>query len=337
MKKLLCLILTMAVIFTMASIGGPALAVSDEVYDVTLMAYSPGDADSPATKTLQKYAELLSDASEGRITLDVHHSGELGDSAAALASTQSGAIDITLVGNGYLAAVYEQVRLLNLPLLFESGEQACEVVNGEMGEQIFAQLPNVTLMFLAEGGGEMRQIAATKPIHTVKDVEGLPIAVGYDQLCADFWSTVAAAPSYAADMDVPTAFADGTIQAIDYPASQLVSTELYENVTDWSAINYMWSGSTMVINLGTWNNLPRETQQILKEQALEAVQVSIDATADAEQDALDVLEEEGLTLNMEPTVQSFRRAIGGDAYYERYYGSVWCYPEILTPLLDAID
>ena len=69
-------------------------SASGAVDPVTLTIYSPGNENSVPTKTIIKYAELVSEASDGAITLDVHHSNELGSDAESIESTRMGTIDI---------------------------------------------------------------------------------------------------------------------------------------------------------------------------------------------------------------------------------------------------
>ena len=66
----------------------------DALDPVTLTIYSPGNENSVPTKTIIEYADLVKEASDGKITLEVHHSNELGNDSEALASTRLGTIDI---------------------------------------------------------------------------------------------------------------------------------------------------------------------------------------------------------------------------------------------------
>ena len=134
---------------------------------VNLTIYSPGNENAVPTKTIIKYAELVEEASNGQITFDVHHSGELGNDAEALMSTRMGTIDVIFAGTSGFTEFYENAKILDLPFLFDSAEEAYEVVNGEIGEEIFADrvaevgdalcaqtaLQVVCVARVAEGGG----------------------------------------------------------------------------------------------------------------------------------------------------------------------------------------
>ncbi len=339
MEKLFRTAMVLVVILSLIVMSVPALAaskdLSDEIDPVTLMVYTPDGADSAAVKTLKEYAALIKDASDGLITLDVHHSGELGDANAAIASVQSGSVDIALVDNGALTPIYEISRMLSLPFLFDSAEQACAVANGEVGEQIFSFLPNIGLTFLAECDGSMRQVVANRPIASARDAQGLLISIPDYFLLWDMWGTLTAAPSVVAPADVPGAVAAEALQAVDCTVGELLANEYYDTFSDLSLLNYMWTGSTMLMNAATWNALPLEAQDILKEQALAAVEVSMEATAEENAAALEEVESEGMEIAQEIDIKPFQRALGGDAYYDRYVESGWCPADLLASMLAA--
>ena len=70
----------------------------------------------------------------------MHHSGELGTDAESIESTRMGTIDLIFAGTSGFTSFYEKAKVLDLPFLFDSAEQAYEVTNSEIGEQIFSDL-----------------------------------------------------------------------------------------------------------------------------------------------------------------------------------------------------
>ena len=333
MKKLLCMILTVAMVL---ALGGFALA---EIEPITLVVYSPGNETSVPTKAIIEYARLVSEASDGAITLDVHHSGELGNDAEAIESTRMGTIDIIFAGTSGFTSFYEPAKVLDLPFLFSSAEEAYAVTNSEIGEQIFAGFEEYGLVFLSEGDNGMRHISTTDRWHqvnTAADVEGLKIRVPESQLYLDVWTALGATPIGLALPELAPALANGTAEAQDNATYHLVANATYDNIKYFSNINYMWMGCTMAANATTWNKLDPEVQAILKEQAVVAAKYSFDTIAEDNETATAVLQEAGVEFNFEPDVQSFKDALGGDAYYDRYAGESWYDQELLDAILAVV-
>lgn len=352
MKKLTALLLAGTMALSMAACGSKPAAPSTgtpgagapaastpggtQLDPVTLTVYSPGNENSVPTKTIIEYARLVSEASNGAITLDVHHSNELGNDAEAIESTRMGTIDIIFAGTSGFTSFYEKAKVLDLPFLFDSAEEAYEVVNGEVGEQIFSDLSQYNLVYLSEGDNGMRQISTTnRPIHTAADVKGLKIRVPTSQLYLDVWEALGATPVALALPELALALSNGTAEAQDNATYHLVANATYDSINYFSNINYMWMGCTMAVNSATWSKLPAEYQAILKEQAKVAAKYSFDTIAADNETATATLKEAGVEFDTAPDIQSFKDALGGTAYYDRYANETWFDQALLDAILAA--
>ena len=74
-------------------------------------------------------------------------------------------------------------------------------------------------------------------------------------------------------------------------------------------------------------------KEILKEQAKVAAKYSFDTIATDNETATATLQEAGVTFNFEPDVQSFKDALGGTEYYNRYANESWFSQELLDAIL----
>ena len=351
MKKSLCMILAIVLLLAAAPC---ALASDGDGTPYVLVAYSTGGADSMMTKTLQEYARLVDEASSGRVRLDVTSSGLLGDGAQALAAAGTGAIDILAADTAAYAALCEPVRMLELPLVFDSAEQAVSAANGSAGASLFRGLADGGLVFLAEGSAGMRHVLTTgQPVRTAGDVTGLTLSIPDDALCADFWTALGAVPSVTSAAELPAAGNNGAAVAADIaplcqPSPEPEPTEPPAEGEEapaetpvppptiyFSSLGYMWKGFTITVSQKTWMALPAEVQTVLQEQALAAAQYSLDTGAAEEADALAAMQEAGVEVISDPSLSSFRTALGGDAYYDRYQEQTWYDKSLLTGLLAA--
>ena len=303
---------------------------------VELTIYSPGNENSVPTKTIIEYARLVSEASGGAITLNVHHSNELGNDAEAIESTRMGTIDIIFAGTSGFTSFYDKTKILDLPFLFDSAEQAYQVVNGQIGEKIFGDLEKSGLVYLAEGDNGMRHISTTnRPIHSAADVKGLKLRVPTSQMYLDCWETLGATPIALALNELSIALANGTAEGQDNATYHLVANATYDDIKNFSTINYMWMGCTMAANANTWNKLTADQQKILKEQAIVAAKFSFDTIAKDNETATKTLQDAGVTFDFEPDIQSFKDALGGEEYYKRYAGESWYDQALLDEILAA--
>ncbi|NCC13259.1 MAG: TRAP transporter substrate-binding protein [Spirochaetia bacterium] len=329
MLVLVILLVGLSLTFAQGTKESPAASKS-----VTLTVYSPGNVNSVPTKTILKLKELVEEASNGSIQMVAHHSGELGNDAEALQSTRMGTIDVIFAGTSGFTSFYDKAKILDLPFLFESAKEAYEVVNSDIGEQIFADLPKSGLVYLSEGDNGMRHIATTtRPINRVEDVRGLKIRVPTSKMYLDVWSALGATPVALALNELAIALANGTAEAQDNATYHLVANATYDDIKHFSFINYMWMGCTMAINQNSWNKLSADQQKIVKEMAIVAAKYSFDTIEQDNVSATEVLKKAGVQFNENPDIQSFKDKLGGAAYYQQYASESWYDQSIVDAIL----
>ena len=308
---------------TAASAGG-----SDADFtNTTLTLYSPGGENSVPTKTIIKYGELIEEATGGAVKCDVQYGGTLGNDAEAIESTRMGTIDLIFAGTSGFTSFYDKAKVMDLPFLFTSAEEANEVLNStDIGEQIFADFGDYDLVYLAEGDNGMRHVSTVKSwgqIEKADDVIGLKIRVPQSQMYTDCWSTLGATPVALALTELTTALSNGTAQAQDNATYHEVANATWDDIGYFSFINYMWMGCTMAANKTAWGKLNETTQNVLREKAKEAAQFSFDCIAEDNVTARKTMEEGGVQFCDNPDINSFKKKLDIPAYYTRYASEAW--------------
>ena len=316
--------------------GGSAHAVQDllvallghnALLGVALTLYSPSGENSVPTKTIIKYGELIEEATGGAVKCDVQYGGTLGNDAEAIESTRMGTIDLIFAGTSGFTSFYDKAKVMDLPFLFTSAEEANEVLNStDIGEQIFADFGDYDLVYLAEGDNGMRHVSTVKSwgqIEKADDVIGLKIRVPQSQMYTDCWSTLGATPVALALTELTTALSNGTAQAQDNATYHEVANATWDDIGYFSFINYMWMGCTMAANKIAWDKLNETTQNVLREKAKEAAQFSFDCIAEDNVTARKTMEEGGVQFCDNPDIDSFKKKLDIPAYYTRYASEAW--------------
>ena len=170
----------------------------------------------------------------------------------------------------------------------------------------------------------------------IADVQGLKSRVPESQLYLDVWQALGATPVALALPELALALSNGTAEAQDNATYHLVANATYDDIKYFSNINYMWMGCTMAANANTWNGLDPAVQEILKEQAKAAAKYSFDTIAADNETATKTLQDAGVEFDFEPDVQSFKDALGGDAYYDQYKDESWYDQELLDAILAEV-
>ena len=141
MKKLAALLLSLAMVLSLAACGGDDGGQttddgSGEGEVITLRASSSTAPDHAYNLGLEKFAELVSEGTNGAVQIDIFPNSALGDERANIEDLQMGTLDIAVSSTGPLGNFVQDFLILDLPFLFKDYDHAHAVLDGEIGENL---------------------------------------------------------------------------------------------------------------------------------------------------------------------------------------------------------
>ena len=114
-----------------------------------------------------------------------------------------------------------------LPYLFQSNEAAEEVLDGEVGQEIFSNLEPAGFKGMTWMATGWRQLTANKEIHKPEDMKGLKIRVMENQMHIDHFNALGASAVPMAFSELYTALQNGTMDAQENPFANIDGNRLY--------------------------------------------------------------------------------------------------------------
>ncbi len=323
MKKLMLIVVSLIIT--------AGFVVSAAAQEINLKAYVPTNPTAVLTKALVLFAENVKEKTNGAVNIKVFHSGQLGNDREGIESTRIGTIDIMFAGTGGYSTFYDKTKIFDLPFLFDNSQEAYEVVNGPVGEEIFSDMEQFGLVYLSTGDNGMRHISTSKtPVHSVEDVKGLKVRVPEINTYVDLWTWWGAVVTPMPITELYMALKTGVVDAQDNAPYHSVASKVYEVQDHYSMINYMWMGLTMVVNKAKWETLPEEYQQIIKAEAKVAAKWSFDEIERDNVTALETMKARGTTIDMSPDRESFMTGI--EEFYKKYENEPWYDKDLIDAL-----
>lgn len=129
------------------------------------------------TEVIEPNLEAYSD---GRIDLEVHQRGALCSEAACMEQLGLGQIDMTTVSAGNMGAFGKTFDILNLPYLFKGQEEADQIMQGWLGDELARQAAeemDIHVMATVSSGGFRNVVNTEREVRVPSDLEGLKIRV----------------------------------------------------------------------------------------------------------------------------------------------------------------
>lgn len=297
--------------------------------DIRLLLGHGADPGNPRTAAAEAFGETLAGSQECPIEVQIQGSEQLGSDAEMLQSVRAGTLDVTANSQGPLAGTVPQVALIGLPFLFEDTEQAYEVLDGEVGDQLAALAEEQGFKVLAWWDNGIRHVTnSQRPIETPEDLAGLKIRTPEDPMTVDIFNALDANPTPIAFGELYLALRQGTVDGQENPLTNIASAKLFEVQDHLALTGHKYEATPFVMNLNRWNQLSPECQQVVQDAANEAR----DQQRELMQEQMGELQST-LGENMqitEPDKAAFRDAT--ESVYDKWAQE---YPELVEQLTGA--
>ncbi|KDE41161.1 TRAP-type C4-dicarboxylate transport system, periplasmic component [Nitrincola lacisaponensis] len=264
-----------------------------------------------------KFQELVAERTDGKVSVQIFPNASLGDERTLLEGMQIGTVDMGVITNGPVANFVEPMAVFELPFLFASPEQAYEVLDGPIGQDLLDSLSSVNLKGLAYAERGFRNLTnSSRPVNSPADLQGLRIRVMENPVYIDTFRELGANAVPMAWTEALTAMQQGTIDGQENPVNVIHSFKLNETQSHMSLTRHTYAPAIFVMGMRSWNQLPAEAQEILVQAAREAAAHERQVNADMEAEQLDALRAAGMTIVEQPDIAAFQAAIA--PVYEKY-------------------
>ncbi len=335
MKKILALILTLVMMFTLvACSSAPEETTASEAAPEEVTEEATEDVDSgevtvlrladtltetyPATAGAVEFARLVEEYSEGRIVVELYLGGVLGsDEAAVVEQLQFGGIDIARLNISPVAEVAPMLNLLQMPFLFTTTEHMYEVIDSELGTEMLASVDGTGMVGLGLYEAGTRNIYnSTRPITSLADVEGLKIRVPQNSLMLDTFNALGAVATPLAFGEIYSALQTGVIDGAENNIPSYHQQSHYEQAQYLTMDAHTAPPEILVFSEVVFEKLSAEDQELVRQAALDSVVYQRDIFAVTEAEALEVVLEGGAEVVYIEDKTEFQEAVA--PLYEVY-------------------
>ncbi|MBE0617887.1 MAG: TRAP transporter substrate-binding protein [Proteobacteria bacterium] len=266
----------------------------------------PGSAQNIAA---EKFKELVEARSKGEIEVKIHHSASLGSETEILQQIQMNTIQMGVITTGPFDTFDPLARVIDYPFLFRSNEQADQILDGPLGQEILKSLESSGFKGLAFSENGFRHLTNNvRPVKTADDVKGIKIRVMESALHKAIWQALGANPT-PMPWPIYTELEQGVIDAQENPLWVAEVYKMYEVQKYMTLTRHVYSGHIDVASLQWWNTLDPKTQELLQAAMVEAAQFQRMDNRDKDAARLVLLKEKGMQIEEAPDTASFRAKV----------------------------
>ncbi|QFT01648.1 2,3-diketo-L-gulonate-binding periplasmic protein YiaO precursor (plasmid) [Labrenzia sp. THAF191b] len=257
---------------------------------------------------LNKFAELVSEKSNGDIEVKVFHGGQLGSGVETFEAVKNGHLDFAADSFANLATITPAFEVFHFPFLFESRTQLLNTMSSEkVQKQVNLELEPVGLRWFKtfEIGGPREVGTSKKKIETAADLEGMKFRASRSPLEIAAHQSWGAAGVTVDWPETPEAVRLGMVDGLTVPFASFYSAKFHEGdlinyILDLNFQNY---ALVLVVNDAKYAELPENVRKVLEEAAEEASQWHIAFVSDFITENITAMKKEGVEVYSLPEAE----------------------------------
>ena len=306
MKRILSLALAAALTFSLSGCGGDS-ATSDSGETPEGSSYEITMASAQATGTGsnvcgEQFAELVSEASDGRITVVFHQDATLGTELENIQQLKTGEIQMAVFGDIYASSIAAGYDPSFIPFIFNSSEDARAVYEDETLGTAIAEISkeNANCYQIGIQNRLPRLLTSSKLIDTPDKLNSVRLRLPEIQEHMTIWNGMGAISTVVALPETYSALQTGVVDAQENPIDLIYSTKFHEVTPYIMMTEHEYSLYHWCINADFFDSLSAEDQALLTDCLNQATaQADEDLTAQNDEIWEKVLAEGGQRIEID--------------------------------------
>src|ERR1700751_2401603 len=228
----------------------------------------------PTVAATESLGKKLAEATNGRLSVQMFPSGQLGAEKETIEQTQIGAIQFLRVSAGALGPIVDDINVVNMPFLFKNSAHAQTMMDGPLGQELLDRITanaNAGLVGLCWMDSGARSIYNTKhPIKAIDDLKGLKIRVIGNPIFIDMMNALGGNGVAMGYDQVFSALQTGVVDGAENNPPSYVFSNHYTAAKYYSLTEHLIIPEVLAFSKKTWGTLSAEDQALIKKFAREA-------------------------------------------------------------------
>jgi tripartite ATP-independent transporter DctP family solute receptor len=325
---------------TAAAVFGCALladaASAQDVQERTIRWGHLNNTDHPVSFGVQKFGEILSAKSAGKLKVREFASSQLGNELQQQSALRGGTQEMLSASTTSLATVVPEFGLLDFPFIVSTTEQAEALARGSFGKAMIDSLPQRGLIGLGYWGLGFRNVTnSTRPVTKLEDFSGLKLRVIPNPVYLESFSAFKANPIPMAFGELYSALETRTVDGQENPYTVILSNKFYEVQKYVSATNHTFTQNIILVSKIFWDKLSSTEQRMMREAYEESRDYQKEQTRLQTEKALSELQAKGMQFNAVAPVELERMRKAAQPVVEKISAALR--PETVKLFTEELD
>jgi tripartite ATP-independent transporter DctP family solute receptor len=253
-----------------AGFGRPAAAQAKMVLkatDVHPLGY-------PTVEAVVRMGAKLEKATNGRLSIQMFPSMQLGGEKEMIEQAQVGALQIARISVGPMGPIVDELNVFNMPFVFRDVPHMRKVIDGQIGDEMLAKLtaaPASKLVGLCWMDAGARSVYnSKKPIKSIDDLKGLKIRMMGNPIFVDTMNALGGNGIAMGFDQLYNALQTGVVDGAENNPPSYESGKHYQVAKYYSLTEHLIIPEILVFSRASWDKLPKDDQTLIMKLSKEA-------------------------------------------------------------------
>ena len=267
----------------------------------------------PTVEAVERMGKKLEAATNGRLSIQMYPSMQLGGEKEMIEQAQVGALAIARISVGPMGPLVPELNVFNLPFMFRDNAHMEKVIDGEIGQEMLKKLsdhPTAGLIGLCWMNGGTRNVYnSKKPIKSVDDLKGLKIRMMGNPVFVDTMNSLGGNGVAMGFDQLINAMQTGVVDGAENNEPSYESGQHYRYAKFYSKTGHLMIPEILVYSKKSWETLSKDDQALLTKFSREAQQEQRKLWYEREEESLKKMKEAGAQINDVADRKPFQAAV----------------------------
>lgn len=341
MKKLFALLLSLAMVLSLAACGGKEEPAPEKQEDPKVEEPAPEKEEAPAEAKVMKiagtmsqaetdgeyngtkeFARLVEEYTGGSIKVEIYPSSQLGGQTEFSEGVMMGSIEACVLGPSYFGVIDPFMYFLEMPFLFEDLDHARALFEGESDAK--AEIDShLEAMGLIQVGTLYRSPRIwcnnVRPMKTIADSKGVKMRTPESPISTLTVTAMGANPVTVAWSEVYTGLQSGLTDGVENAITEIYNNNMHEVVKYCTETNHMLNSQGIIVSKAWFDGLTADEQDAIMKAGQAATEWRAEQLNGEVENAWKGFEEKGIEIVYQGEFDTAPFVEACQGVYQEYY------------------
>src|SRR5512134_2746107 len=228
----------------------------------------------PTVEAIVRMGAKLQKATNGRMSIQMFPSMQLGGEKEMIEQAQVGALQIARISVGPVGPIVDELNVFNMPFVFKDEAQMRKVIDGPIGVEMLTKLSNSSARLVGLGWMDAgtRNVYSDKPVTKPADLKGMKIRMMGNPLFVETMNAMGGNGIAMGFNELHQALQSGVVDGAENNEPTLFAQNHYQTPKGkvYSLTGHLIIPEIFVYSKASWDKLPKADQDLIRKLSREA-------------------------------------------------------------------